>query len=152
MLPAQLAETIIKLGICYQFHVEQRELADLLGFGMPQKDEDFSDIGYNKDEEPQEERPKPIKGKVITDFAELQKYDGWHLSLKIPKEIPETFVGPRYQAFITKRKLLIKGDDFPWTMNALRHTFALEYIKDVKLAGSVLIILTSFGQTGISIN
>ena len=155
MLPAELAEAMIKLGICYQLQVENKNLIELLGGlgALPPKEEDFSDLGYNKDND-DEKKPDgtSANGKIITDPVELQKYDGWHLSMKIPKEFPKTFTGPHYSAFIAKRKFIVRGDDFPWTNGAIKHSFTLEYVKDVKLHNNVLLVQTSFGQTGIVIN
>ena len=155
MLPAELADAVIKLGICYQLQVDglKELLTGLSGMGVPPKEEDFTSMGYNKESE-EDKAPEVYgtNGKVITDPVELLKYDGWHLSMKIPKEFPKTFNGPHYSAFINKRKFIVRGDDFPWTTSAIKHSFTLEYIKDVKLHNNVFLILTSFGQTGIVIN
>ena len=153
MLPSELAEAVIKLGICYQLQVEQKGLVDFLGLAaLPPKEEDFTEMGYNKDnEEKTPKEPEPA-GKIVTDPAELIKYDGWHLSMKIPKEFPKTFRGPHYSGIIHKRKFIVRGDDYPWTTEAIKHSFTLEYVKDIKLHNNILLVQTSFGQTGIVIN
>jgi hypothetical protein len=155
MLPSEVASKLTDLGICFQIELDEQGVAEILGgLGIiPQKEkEDFSDIGYNEESKDDSAvKEKTLKGKIITAKEDLLKYDGWHLAAKPPKELPKSFKGPRYSAYITKRRFIISGNDTPWTVDALKYTFALEYINDIKLRNNVLFIETIFGQTGITI-
>ncbi len=147
MLPSQLARKLIDLGICHQYEIAQHGI-DILSMlsGQPKK-EDFSDIGYNQPDEP---TPPKAKSKVVTEKAELLKFDGWVISSSIPKEVPTTtFEGQRYFAYISKGKFYVRGDDVPWAANAIKLIFDIEYILDVNYANNSLVISTIFGQIGL---
>lgn len=156
MLPTEVSHKLIDLGICYQFQIEQKGFSDLLSAMAGGKKEDFSELGYNNEKEQDEGIEDgdgtKIKGKVIIEKEELLKYDGWHLALKPPKEFPKKFSGQHYSVYMKNRRLIITGNDVPWTANVIKHSFALEYVKDIKLHNNILLIFTDFGQTGIVLN
>ncbi len=156
MLPSQLARDLIDTGICHNYQVDRGSFLDIMGLGGPKK-EDYSDLGYNKggdeEEDSEEGDPKSI-GKVVTDKKELLKFDGWVFSKVAPKTIPTTdYHGPRYFGYIFNGRFCIKGDDVPWAANAVKYSFAIEYITGIKYnnVSNILIIETIFGQTGIVI-
>ena len=162
MTPAEIADLMIGLGICYQVKFPPRPSPFDSLLAPPQTESDFSSEGYNKDKQTddpsiaakEEDGPPPIpKGKIIRDKEELLRYDGWHLADSPPKESPKTWNGPHISAYIYKGRFFIKGDDIPWHKGAMKYSCNIEYIKDIRYQKNsrTLIIETTLGPLGFMI-
>jgi hypothetical protein len=82
------------------------------------------------------------------------KYDGWRISKNIPTKINKKLRGQSIIVYLDskKRTLVIQCEDVPYCLGAVVHTFNLEYVKDIKLMnGSIFIVETTFGQTGVMV-
>lgn len=152
MIPSEIAEKLVSLGICYQTKVEQVNFLEKLAEITQPPKEDFSEVGFNdehEDEDKPKKQPEP-KAEIVLDKKELLTYDGWHLAIKPPTKVKPMIRGPLLTAYIdSRRRLNIRGDDIPYCAKGIELKFNSEYILDIQLANKVLVIITIFGQTAI---
>lgn len=165
MTPKEIVFRLIELKCIFQAQPKNLPQQGLHGFfGMlqgltgPQGKEDFSQMGYNKDEEeaevqePQEPQKPDLTLETITDPDELIKHEAWFLGQAPPQTFPARLAGQIMSIGIFDRQLLIRLEDIPWGLQAGEVKISCEYITGLDVKNGTLLIMSKVGNVAVQIH
>lgn len=158
MTPAEAIQKLVSLGIACNYEKPKNSMSEMFGAMSldPEGMEDFSQVGFNRehlDEEPSKAPKKLPKNHVavITDAKRLVGLNFLLLVRHIPPSFDTYFRGCLLIASVEKGELVFRFDDAPYSVDGMKCSVQLEYLKDIKMAEAMLVLNTTLGTYAIQI-
>jgi hypothetical protein len=163
MTPDEIVERLLELKAIYQV-IPNTPTLSIFDFFQgrhhsPPKssdDEDFSKLGYNKDELEESDinanEVKKLELKVITEPALLRKFDSWFLGVNKPETLPAKISGNVMSVQLKEHAFQVHLERVPFGLNAGGINFEYSYILGLEVKNNSLLILTKVGNVVVQIH
>ena len=163
MTPKEITYRLMELNCIFQAqpkHAPQGMsglLNMLTGLNHGPANEDYNQMGYNKEDENADANVEEINEpdltlEVITAPKELIKHEAWFLGQAPPKEFPARIAGQIMSIGIHERCLFIRLEEIPWGLQAGEIRIACEYITSLDTKNGSLLIFSKVGNVALQIH